>query len=495
MDILDQILTADHRPQRKWSHYQQAFFDKLSEGSSSIQLEARAGSGKSTTLAEVPRILSGPIIFLAFMRSNMEDLKAKVYGAEVRTFNSLGSNIIYQNSRGKTPKLEISKLRKLLPQIASADVIRDFGDEIQTCVRLAKNSALGIDSPAEMWDFFDLIEKYDLDVPTEMSEQIALFSKNLFDLSNSTIDIIDFDDQLYFPCLFRHRFPSYNVICVDEDQDLSSIQHVMLEHLQLAGSSPARIIGVGDRRQAIYAFRGALTNSVDLLKSRFRMEESPLSISYRCSKAVVNEAKKYCPDIEAAENAIEGAVLHSEATEDPRFWSPHHMVLCRTNAPLFSAILRYVRKGEPCQVKSNFLDKLGGFVRRFKAETLTDLQSALETWYSKEKGWAVKQKQFNKLHLIEDKYETLSLLISQSKSVSALLNLLKELANSKQGTSFSTIHKAKGLEAKRVYILRPDLMPAPWVKKENVEELQQELNMLYVGITRAKEELTFGETP
>ena len=49
-----------------------------------------------------------------------------------------------------------------------------------------------------------------------------------------------------------------------------------------------------------------------------------------------------------------------------------------------------------------------------------------------------------------------------------------------------TVHKAKGLEAENVYIIRPDLMPHP--KATNVES---EMNIKYVAITRAISKLTF----
>ena len=55
----------------------------------------------------------------------------------------------------------------------------------------------------------------------------------------------------------------------------------------------------------------------------------------------------------------------------------------------------------------------------------------------------------------------------------------------------STVHKAKGLEADNVYILTPERMPHP--KATNPQE---ERNICYVAITRAKKNLYYcGERP
>jgi superfamily I DNA/RNA helicase len=56
------------------------------------------------------------------------------------------------------------------------------------------------------------------------------------------------------------------------------------------------------------------------------------------------------------------------------------------------------------------------------------------------------------------------------------------------GIVLSTVHKSKGLEADRVFIARPDKMPLPTKK---AWQYQQEMNLKYVAITRAKYELVF----
>jgi len=60
-----------------------------------------------------------------------------------------------------------------------------------------------------------------------------------------------------------------------------------------------------------------------------------------------------------------------------------------------------------------------------------------------------------------------------------------------EGVVCSSVHRAKGLEADRVFIIRRDLMPHPMA--QSPWELVQEKNLEYVAITRSKNELIFVE--
>jgi DNA helicase-2/ATP-dependent DNA helicase PcrA len=64
-----------------------------------------------------------------------------------------------------------------------------------------------------------------------------------------------------------------------------------------------------------------------------------------------------------------------------------------------------------------------------------------------------------------------------------LCKLSELFADDKIGVTLSTVHKAKGLESNTVYILGPELLPAPWAKSS--QEQEQERNIKYVATTRA----------
>jgi DNA helicase-2/ATP-dependent DNA helicase PcrA len=89
-----------------------------------------------------------------------------------------------------------------------------------------------------------------------------------------------------------------------------------------------------------------------------------------------------------------------------------------------------------------------------------------------------------------DKHDTIIALVSAADTVGDLSLTVQRIFSDKvTGTTFMTIHKAKGLEADRVYIIYPELMPHP-----KASDVEAEMNIRYVAITRAKKHLTFVAT-
>jgi superfamily I DNA/RNA helicase len=101
---------------------------------------------------------------------------------------------------------------------------------------------------------------------------------------------------------------------------------------------------------------------------------------------------------------------------------------------------------------------------------------------------ADKEKQIQSL---EDKAECIIHLTGHTTTVQGLLDNIKTIFGDgkKAGVVFSTIHKAKGLEADNVWIIETQLMPHPMAKSKSDRE--QEMNLCYVAITRAKKILNY----
>src|SRR6266702_8509380 len=105
------------------------------------------------------------------------------------------------------------------------------------------------------------------------------------------------------PTLFGGTWPQFPLVMVDETQDLSPLNHAMLDRLVVQ-----RLIAVGDPYQAIYAFRGAVQNGMEVLRRNYSMETKTLSISFRCPISVVQRARVLVPSFAYPEWAVEGEV-------------------------------------------------------------------------------------------------------------------------------------------------------------------------------------------
>lgn len=480
------------------SDFQEAIYSAIRNTGNNVIIEAVAGSGKTTTIIEATQYCSEPVIFLAFAKANAEDVKNKIIVGEARTINSLGWHLWKANS--PSSKMDFEKLDKLCAMYLTQDQQYKYGYIIRRIISTAKANGVGLDGRPEAGDFEHFITNGDWDVDDDQVSQVAELVAKVFVASVDSISTYDFDDQVYLPCFYRWSFPTFGTVLIDETQDLNRIQHIFVEYLVRAG---ARLIAVGDRYQSIYAFRGALSNSMDEMKKQFSMLELPLSVCYRCPTSVIEIAQKLVPHIQARAGAPRGEVIHYAdwknsgkpdadlyPPNDPELFPPGTMVICRNNAPLFKAVMRHVRARTPCQVRSNALDGLAAFVRKFKTTDKPLFIERVTAWLEKETLAAEAKGMQWKMAAVADKAGTALALASVLPDIGAVLDCIRNLKESRSGPIFSTVHKAKGLEADHVYFLRPDLVPGWWITQE--EALQQEYNIRYVAVTRARETLTFG---
>lgn len=79
---------------------------------------------------------------------------------------------------------------------------------------------------------------------------------------------------------------------------------------------------------------------------------------------------------------------------------------------------------------------------------------------------------------------------SQCKSIPDLLERIDLLfaSQDEDGVVLSTIHRAKGMESKRVYIAEPERLPLVWDNQKEWQK-QQEDNLLYVALSRSTDTL------
>ena len=131
-----------------------------------------------------------------------------------------------------------------------------------------------------------------------------------------------------------------NGVLVHNCQDMSRPQLLMAKAAMKEGG---RVCVVGDDRQAIYGFRGAAQDGMDMMKTTLNATELGLTITYRCPKAVVAIASTIVPDYKAADSAPEGLVDSVAEAMLPVQVTIGDAILSRSNAPLMPLCLEGYR--------------------------------------------------------------------------------------------------------------------------------------------------------
>lgn len=485
--------------------------------------KAVAGAGKTSTAIKVLDLIpaSKKVVFLAFNKKIAEELQTRVPNhVKAQTINSLGhgawmgwlrvNNIDVKAMEKADPKyrlLDADKVGKIAKKVCEAnDAVYALG-AVTRLVRLAKSEGVApitTDKIAAILPDTDatwegIIDHHDLETPErdnkplEMAEWLRL-AREVLRQSFAIKTTIDFDDQLYMTCLHRAKVTTYDWVICDEAQDFSALQHELIS--RAIAPNGGRIIAVGDPCQSIYGFRGAAHDSMERMAQRFNMKEYPLTVSYRCPQKVVEYAQQYVDYIQPHHTAPVGSVDDSE----PMFWEVKvevgDMVLSRFCAPLVSARLSLLQKGIPAVILGQDLaERLLRLVEFLKPRGIADLGNRLDKWEETEaKKARAKGKEAREANIHDEADCLRTFLGAGAKDLDALTALIKATFSDNPGArvTLATIHKSKGLEAKRVFLINfgatPSKINREWMAK-------QEDNLAYVAITRAKQDLTLVRMP
>tara|TARA_R100000008_G_C3581703_1_gene168989 strand:- start:68 stop:1537 length:1470 start_codon:yes stop_codon:yes gene_type:complete len=480
------------------SPYQQNVFNFIKNGSGNAIVEAVAGSGKTTTIIQslsfIPRGKS--VLFLAFNKSVVNELKTKVpRHVEVATYHSVGFRAIRFALRGRRINIDNDKVYNIIKTINFKDR-QEFGiyaGAIKQLVSLCKSYGFGIldtcPSMNEIAEHHDLFNRYPdaLDFETLKKHVIYVIAK-----ARKQTSSIDFDDMIYMPMVINASFKRYDYVFIDEAQDTSHVQRFLLNKMLKYNG---RLVAVGDSSQAIYGFRGADSNSMNAIKEDFNATSLPLSISYRCAKAIVTKAQTVNDQILPFEKNPEGEVRF-QATYQPSDFGSKDAILCRNTAPLIDMAFSLIRNGISPNVLGRDIGKgLASLCNKWKRITKVDallekLGSTYQTAITKANG------DESKVTALNDQIATIKIFANEcpdnrvSTLVSIINNFFSEAPDNR--ITLCTVHKSKGLEWHKVFLLDPDKFQPCWVRMD--WQRVQERNIEYVAITRAKEELVYIES-
>ena len=507
-----------------WSKYQQDIFRyALDPDKGSFCIEAVAGSGKTTVLVEVAKRLASaypdePILFVAFNRSIAQKLKEETKdfpNMKCCTTHSFGLSVLkrsgldfvvndnkwYDFIKNYMKKLEAKENLSVRMKIRY----------ISNCLRLfhfcrannvRSNNLREIKRVADLCGIMPISSEPNT-VKIMLEKSYSLYSFKIKNPGGKPKYEIDYSDMINLPLneAFRRYIPKYSFVMCDEAQDLTMSQQ---ELICAALKKHGKLIPIGDSKQSIYFFSTGKADTFSEFKKLCNNVCLPLSVSYRCGKNIIAEAQKINPNIQACDTAGDGAVIHQGHMRDVK---PGDMVLCRKTNPLITLAMRYLRVEIPVKIKGKdigddlieLIDKVTEGDTYMKIHP-NILKPKLEKYLDEVIEMLMRQglskdeiERHQTYQNVFEKVNAINIIAQDCETVYDIRGFIWKLFNTKKDEDmivFSTVHKAKGLESDNVYILCPECLPMITQYSTNID-IEQEMNLKYVAVTRAKKRLTY----
>lgn len=496
-------------------------------------ISAGAGSGKSTTLRagiheiklKYPKARILSLQFNKHIKEEMEAKLGKIDGVDIMTSHASGLSVLKANGYGKCKVnsakyymlsktyIENNAINKIIrafappttngnlpsPDVQKAALIKAFSQ----LTELVKFTLSTKTDHTDHQSILNMIDRHSLDIQThEMLPMITAIVTEGVELVR-TNRALSFEDMICCPTLLGCKFPHYDWVLVDEAQDLNAAQ---LELVMQFGAN-GKCMAFGDRRQAIMGWAGAMSDGMDKFKSVMNARELPLNVCYRCAHNILELARCLNPDIMDRPGVDEGVVACTTKQEVAMQAMPGDYVLCRLTAPLVSMCIGFIKIGKAARVKGKdigkkLVDIYDAIASMAEDSSIDSFISAFSDFRLEEEQRAMKKKLTPaKVAAMTDEHDCISAIASyiaekNPTGVTPHRDIRNQILNlfddeiTKDFVMLCTIHRSKGLEAKRIFIIDFHKMPFKFGNKEtSADQYLQEINLIYVAVTRAMNEL------
>ena len=503
---------------------------------------AGAGTGKTRTITHriaygiaTGHFAANRVLALTYTNRAAGELRARlrqlgVGGVSVRTFHAAA----------------LAQLEYFWPQLVGVPAPSILDSKAKLIGKVSKAMSINLDAAALRdlaseieWRKYSMLsmEEYALLADTRAQVAGLSFAKNLeiqqaYEHEKIRMQRLDWEDVLILtlgllkaePRALSHVQSQYRFFTVDEYQDISPLQHALLD--QWLGSH-AELCVVGDPNQTIYSFTGASSEFLRSFQDRFPGSTVvDLLTNYRSSKQIVAFANRLTSDsvmggdLEAAGGAGTAPTIQSFDSTSSQAKAVAKSIAESIQAGVSkSDIAVLYRINSQSEELERALDDLGiafqlrGGERFFarpeirtavqfiRAESLSPSGKPLDHAVSdivRSLGW--QQQRPTQQGAVASKWEALNALLSMVDELpegAGIKDFALELADrahsqhepTQEAVTLSTIHAAKGLEWPMVFIigLNEGYLPITYAKTD--AEIQEEKRLLYVGITRAKSQL------
>lgn len=469
-----------------------------------IKINAVAGSGKTTTIIEYAkaRSLSSKILYLAFNKSvKIEAIKKfaerGIFNVQIETAHSLAYKyiVLANNYKLKAQSYKTHEIVALLGIKGNGEKLSEyilanhinkfisyFCNSNKSRVRELNYLDVVTDPKAKAFvsTFYDYILKHTRAFLNKMEKgEVEIthdFYLKKFQLSNPKLN--------------------YDYILFDEGQDASAAM------LDVFLKQRATKVIVGDTHQQIYGWRYAI-NSLE--KADFKTYH--LSTSFRFSQDIANMAMEVLKWKKLMNEESSSKIIGNGTSEKIK----SKAVIARTNLGLLLKAIVYVTERK--KVKSIYFEgNINSYTYADEGASLYDVLNLYNQKHHLIKDMLIKQmKNIGDLEEYINKTEDVQLRM--------MLDVVKEFGNKIPGIIkaikekhidnkedaemiFTTVHRCKGMEYDAIQLVN-DFITKEKVEKHakdihidnfTIAKLNEEINLLYVALTRTKYSIHIPET-
>ena len=506
---------------------------------------AGAGTGKTRTITH--RIAYGiakgyyaanRVLALTYTNRAAGELRSRLRalgaaGVQVKTFHAAALSqleFFWPQFAGVPAPQVLDSKAKLIGQAATelglkldTAALRDFAAEIEW----RKYSMLSIEQYADVVSKRPRIGSLSADQNLSLQEQYEAVKIKSQRLDWEDVLILTLGMLRAEPLALSHVHQQYRFFTVDEYQDISPLQHALLDAWM---GDHTDLCVVGDPNQTIYSFTGATSDYLRNFDERYEgAKVLQLTHNYRSTKKIVAAANRVVADT----NSIDPLTSQGDSGDDVRVLQfasvadearevalnirellsagakPNEIaVLYRVNgqSEMFEAALadqnieyqlrggeRFFNRPEIARAMTALRAESNSASREDKStfELVTDVCRSV--------GWTAREPEGAGAE--RDRWESLSALIAMLAEMpgdptlaqfSAELDERKRSQHEpiKAAVTLSTIHAAKGLEWSQVYIVGATEGYLPIGYATTPAEVAEEKRLFYVAVTRAKKKLS-----
>ncbi len=465
------------------------------EGSSDMLLRALAGTGKTTTLEMLARVLSGKSLYVAFNSAIVKEASTR-FGGDVtcRTFHGLARSFMRTSDERLNGKPEPTQLVDALDARPLRFVSR--GETISfTAHQLSQFAHMTIatyckSGDREIDDGHVRIRtgfRLDDEARAEVRAEVRVLAQRLW-ASYAT------PGERGLPYAGAHQIYAkiwqlseptlrYDTILFDEAQDADPVMLSVMQRQQ-----DARVVYCGDDYQALYEWRGAV-NALgvvdDVLSVGSTTERYWLTESFRFGPQIAAEAQRLL-DLLECPTTIQGRGPASTVVPILR----PRAIICRNNGTVIRAFGQAINQGLRPHMAGSLMVRIGSAldaVEALQAGRPTDnpVFAGFRSW-SDAVAWAEADEQ------ALDADAALIRLIA-SRTVKQLRFLLSKNVRSEASADvvITTAHQAKGRQWTTVRL--EDDFPHPANRGDDDAKWRESLRVAYVAVTRAQHELDLGD--